>query len=187
MSETAGSLLLVGLILGMWALVIMYLHTNKRLAEILWPWNNHSVRYAILGRKNWHDILKSDYVSIDGYFDMERYIDNIGAPDFLKLCGDEGTIRLCTPRKGVFFDLYFDITNGEKMLIRIEKVKIRNLFEYWLMPSKAIYSLRKEAETAKPFYEYTVPEWKQMKMPDFMLTRVALLAFCDEMSALSEN
>ena len=186
MSE-AGSIILVAAIFAMWALTLLYVHTNKKLSAILWPWNNRSVRYAILGRKNWLDITKSDYVDVDGYFDMSRYVENLGAPDFLKLYEGVDVLRLCSPRKGVFFDLYFSTTDGEKMLNRIEKVKIRNLLEYWLMPCSAVYSLSEEAKQAQPCYEYVVAGGNLARTPDFMLTGVALKAFCREMSELAEN
>ena len=182
-----GEWIMLGLIVLMWMIVILYFVTHKRMAKILWPWENRSVRYAILGRSNWHDITKSDYVTMEGDFDMSRYVEDLGAPDFLEYFDqDDGAIRLCTPEKGVFFDLYFAATDGEKMLNRIEKVSIRNMFEYILMPSKEVYSLTKEAKFSKPFYEYVVHGGNLARVPDFMMTGVALRAFCDGMSELAE-
>lgn len=181
-----GEWIMLGLIVLMWMIVILYFVTCKRVAKILWPWENKSVRYAILGRSNWHDITKSDYVTMEGDFDMPRYVEDLGAPDFMEYIDvDDGTIRLCTPEKGVFFDLHFAALGGEKMLNRIERVCIRNMFEYVLMPSKEIYSLTKEAETAQPFYEYVV-HGNLARVPDFMMTGVALRAFCSGMSELAE-
>ncbi len=168
---------------AMWGFMLLYMHTDRRLAAVLWPWNNHSMRVAILGRSNWRDVANSGYVK-DGYFNMARYIENLGAPDFLKMVDGEGTIRLCTPEKGVFFDLYFSDVDGEKMLTRIEKVRIRNIFEYWLMPSSAVYSLTDEAKRAQPYYEYVATGKELANIPDFMLTGEALTAFCHGMSEL---
>jgi len=180
-----GEWIMLGLIVLMWAIVILYFVTHKRVAKILWPWENKS--YAILGRSNWHDITKSDYVTTEGDFDMFRYVEDLGAPDFLEYFDrDDGMIRLCAPEKGVFFDLYFAVTDGEKMLNRIEKVGIGNMFEYILMPSKEIYSLTKEAKMAQPFYEYVVHD-NLARVPDFMMTGVALRAFCSGMSELAQN
>ena len=187
MNEAGSKIAVVCLVLVVWTLALTYAYTKKKLTVILWPWNNRSFRYAILGRKNWLDITKSDYVDVDGYFDMARFVENLGAPDFLKLYDEMDVLRLCSPRKGVFFDLYFYTTDGEKMLRRIEKVRIRNLFEYWLMPRRAVYSLAEEAKRAQPYYEYVVAGGNLARTPDFMLTGVALKAFCQAMSELAGN
>ena len=166
----------------MWVAAIVIYDAKAHLNLIWWPWTNKSHQMKLL-QEDKPEIAMEKYMSQDGFFDIVSFLSDIKAPDMFRVREKDKKMRICTPETGVFLDLYFSMTEDQKMLSHIKRVRVRNVFEYLFMPSKELYSASSEEDGMEPCYEYVMHDPREQIECDFMLTGYALDMFYYEMLA----